>query len=87
MEPVRKAFNKFDKNGSGTVTVADLEGTFTVVAEEATFDKFLESFGNLDYDGEISWNEWVLNYCGLSASFDNDDEFVLMMKNAWKLED
>ena len=46
----------------------------------------MDSFGNLDYDGEVSWSEWVLNYCGISASIDDDDEFVLMMKNAWKLE-
>ena len=37
MEYVRKAFDKFDKNDSGSVTVADLVGVYQVVSEEATF--------------------------------------------------
>lgn len=86
MEYVRKAFDKFDKNDSGSVTFADLEGVYTPVSEDASFEKFIEAFGSLDYDNEISWSEWVLHYCGVSASFDNDEHFVLMMKNAWKLE-
>ena len=53
--------------------------------EEDMFEDFLQGFGDRDEDGKIYWQEWVLNYCGLSASFDNDEEFILMMTNAWNL--
>ena len=56
------------------------------MSEEEVFAKFLESFGDQDGDGLISKEEWYNYYCGISASVDSDEEFVLIITNAWKLD-
>jgi hypothetical protein len=37
-------------------------------------------------DGIVTLDEFMEYYKDISASVDNDDEFVLIVKNAWKLE-
>jgi hypothetical protein len=47
--------------------------------------EFLQNFGDVDKDGTISRAEWNDYYAAVSSSVDNDDHFVLLMQNAWKL--
>ena len=43
--------------------------------------------GDSDGDGKISKQEWYDYYSGISSSVDTDEEFVLILTNAWKLEE
>lgn len=40
---------------------------------------------NLSSNRQVTKEEFVNYYCGVSASIDSDVYFILMMKNAWKL--
>lgn len=90
------AFKKFDRNGDGVVTVADMRGVYNVRfhpkymngewTEEQVFKEFLSNFDTHDHpDNEVTQEEFMNYYCGVSASIDNDAYFDLMMRNAWKL--
>ena len=94
-EYIDKAFAKFDADGSGHLTIDDLKGIYNCeshpgfqageVTEDEVFQEFLDQFGNTDGDLSVSKAEWNSYYAGVSASMDNDEEFGLMMTNAWKL--
>ena len=93
---VQAAFKKFDKDGSGQITKKDLYDVYSVekhpkfisgeMSKDQIFNKFLTKFGDTNDDGIITYDEWLINYCKLSANIDNDEHFNLMMKNEWKLE-
>ena len=55
------------------------------MTEDQVLDKFMNSFGDTDNDHMINDTEWEYYYSFISANIDNDDEFILMMTNAWKL--
>ena len=92
---VDAAWNKFDVDGTDTITIDDLKaGGYNVeqhpkfqsgeMTEEEIFGEFLGAFGD-DGDGVISKEEWIDYYNGISSSFDTDDEFVQSITNAWGL--
>jgi len=91
-----KAFLKFDKDGNGTIEAADLKGVYNTtfhpkvisgeMTEDQVFLEFLANFGDKNKDGRISREEWNDYYSAVSASIDNDDHFVQLMKTAWKLD-
>ncbi len=93
---VDKAFLKFDKDGSGQIDRNDLHGVYDVsmhpkfqngeMTEEEIFGEFLSNFGDKNGDGLISKDEWNEYYAAISSNIDNDDHFVLLMRNAWKLD-
>ena len=93
---VDKAFLKFDKDGSGQIDRNDLHGIYDVsmhpkfqngeMTEEEIFGEFLSNFGDKNGDGLISREEWNEYYAAISSNIDNDDHFVLLMRNAWKLD-
>jgi len=91
-----KAFQKLDKSGDNVVTVDDLKGVYNVTkhkkyisgewSEDQCLREFLDSFDSPDNkDGQITEDEFMNYYAGVSASVDNDAYFSLMMTNAWKL--
>ena len=96
MEVIDLAFKKFDKDGNGTVTSADLRVVYDcsqhpkVISGEMTpeevFVEFLASFGDRNGDGIITKEEWNDYYAAVSSNIDNDDHFCLLMRNAWKLD-
>ncbi|XP_077981729.1 calcyphosin-like protein [Glandiceps talaboti] len=94
---IHKAFQKLDKTGDGVITIEDLKGVYQVNkhpkymngewTEDQVFRSFLDSFDSPDdKDGVVTKEEFINYYCGVSASIDKDVYFVLMMKNAWKLD-
>ena len=95
MEVVDKAYCKFDADGSGCVTAADLKVVYNVdfhpkvqngqITRDEAFLEFLKNFGDKNCDGMITKTEWCDYYSAVSASIDNDQHFVQIMKNAWKI--
>ena len=93
---VLKAFFKFDKDCSGTITSADLVGVYNVdfhpkfksgeMTREEIFVDFLQNFGDKNRDGIITKEEWLDYYAAISSNIDSDEHFVLLMKTAWKLD-
>jgi Ca2+-binding EF-hand superfamily protein len=91
-----KAFLKFDKDGSGQIEAADLRGVYNCsfhpkvingqMTEDQVFLEFLANFGDRNKDGRITRTEWNDYYSAVSASVDNDEHFVQLMKTAWKLD-
>ena len=51
------------------------------------FAGFMGKMGDADGDQSITKQEWYDYYNGISASVDNDEEFVLILTNAWKHEE
>lgn len=93
---INQAFRKLDKSGDGLVTVQDLKGVYNVQrhakylsgewTEDQCLREFLDSFDTPnEKDGQITGEEFVNYYSGVSASIDSDAYFDLMMRNAWKL--
>jgi len=91
---INKAFDKLDVDGSGTVSIEDLQAVHNPKTSElvrmgkttakAIFANLLRSFDE-DGDGIITRDEFIDYYREISPSIDNDEYFGLMMKNAWKL--
>ena len=95
---VEKAFLKFNKDDSNDyIDGKDLEGVYDVrmhpkyesgqMTKEEIFDEFLVSMGDKDRDGKITKEEWFEYYAAVSSNIDNDEHFVLLMRNAWKLDE
>ena len=95
---IRRAFNKLDKDKSGSLTWHDLDGVYRVdchkkfrsgeMTKEQVLEEFLSTFegeGGGKGDGEVTWDEFFDYYSGVSASIDTDAYFNLMMVTAWKL--
>ena len=90
------AYYKFDKNADGVITAADLRDVYNTkfhpkvqsgeMTEDEVFLEFLQNFGDRNNDGKISQEEWIEYYSAVSASVDNDDHFVQLMRTAWKLD-
>ena len=90
-----QAYAKFDADGNGQVTIADIKGVYNAdhhpkvqsgeMTPDQVFAEFLTSFGDKDGDGNISKTEWYSYYDTISAGVDNDDEFVLILQRAWQL--
>jgi len=93
---IAQAFRKLDKTGDGIVTVDDLRGVYNAkfhkkyingeYTEDDVFLEFLKSFDSPnDPDGQVTHDEFLNYYAGVSASIDTDAYFDVMMRNAWKL--
>ena len=93
---VDKAFLKFDRDGNGYIDVLDLRGVYNCsfhpkvqrgeMTEDQALIEFLQNFNDANRDGKVTKDEWDEYYAAVSSSVDNDDHFVLLMKNAWKLD-
>lgn len=92
---IDKAFLKFDRDGSGYIEACDLKGVYSAamhpkviqgqMTEDEVFLEFLTNFGDRNRDGKIEKCEWNDYYAAVSSSIDNDDHFVQLMRQAWKI--
>jgi len=90
MEIIDKCFAKFDRDGNGTITSADLRVVYDTsqhpkvksgeMTDEEVFVQFLASFGDRNGDGSITRQEWNDYYAAVSANIDNDAHFVQLMR-------
>ncbi|XP_072044706.1 calcyphosin-like protein [Amphiura filiformis] len=93
---IDKAFKKFDKTGDGVVTVEDLRGVYNPRehkkyqdgswTEQQVFEEYLKKFDSPnDPDGQITHEEFVTHYEGVSSNIADDAYFIQMIRNAWKI--
>uniref|UniRef100_A0A8C9S746 Calcyphosine-like b n=1 Tax=Scleropages formosus TaxID=113540 RepID=A0A8C9S746_SCLFO len=93
---IMEAFRKLDRTGDGVITVEDLKGVYNAKhhpkyqngewTEEQVFRTFLDNFDSpYDKDGKVTQDEFMNYYAGVSASIDSDVYFIVMMRNAWKM--
>ena len=92
---VEAAFQKFDIDGSGEVTAADLKPVYNVaqhpkvisgeITEDEAFLEFLAYFADRNNDGIITQTEWLDYYAAVSSSVDDDEHFVAILTRAWNL--
>ena len=91
---INKAFDKLDVDGSGKVSIEDLQAIHNPKTSELVrmgkttanqiFANLLRSYDD-DGDGLITRDEFIDYYREISPSFDDDEYFAEMMKSAWKL--
>ena len=82
---VDAAYEKFDSDGSGQVSAADLKGVYSgamhpkvisgEMTEDEVFAEFLGEMGDKNHDDCISRQEWNDYYAAVSANIDNDEHF------------
>ena len=92
---IDKAFAKLDRDGSGSITKDDLKGLFSCkshpkfksgeMTEDDILNQFLGQFGDQNNDHVVSKKEWNDYYAGVACNFDNEQHFIAMMVNTWKL--
>jgi len=93
---IEMAFKKLDKTGDGIVNLDDLNGVYNIRShpeyqngqktEKELLEGFLKKFeegGSVD--GQLTKDEFIDYYSGVSASIDEDIYFDLMMRQCWKL--
>jgi len=89
---VHLAYNVLDKDGSGQVTIEDIEIAYDVsqhpdfqsglkTAKEVLLD-FMSVWETRKRDGIVTIEEFEDYYKDMSASIDSDDYFELMIRNA-----
>jgi Ca2+-binding EF-hand superfamily protein len=89
------AFRVLDKNGTGTITIEDIQSAYNVSHDpdvlagqtdpDSALEIFLSQFDTIKQDGIVTGKEFTEYYRNISASIDNDDYFELMMRNAWHI--
>ena len=95
---VEKAFLKFNKDDTNDyIDAKDLEGVYDVrmhpkfksgeMTKNQIFNEFLANLGDKNRDGKITKEEWFEYYAAVSSNIDEDEHFVLLMRNAWKLDE
>nr|QNL34489.1 calcyphosin-like protein [Galeruca daurica] len=89
-------FKKMDKNGDGVISIDDLKNLYDVRADplyisgeeskNTILQRFLDNFETgATKDGQVTHEEFLNYYAGVSASIDNDCYFNLVMRQAYKL--
>ncbi|CAM9273897.1 unnamed protein product [Pylaiella littoralis] len=92
---ILEAFEVTDKDKSGVVDASDMKGAYDASqhpgvigrrrTEEEVMEEFISTFEGEIKDGKVTPEEWCRYYAMLSAGIPSDDDFELMMRNAWHL--
>lgn len=92
---VKKAFYMLDKDGSGKISVGDIEGIYDVSmnpeflegrkTKNEILSEFLNNFDGArgNNDGIVTWEEWYDYYGDLSMNTPSEEYFVRMMETVW----
>jgi len=96
---VDRAFSILDKDGSGQVSVSDIQHLYDVThhkdfiegtkTKEEVIGEFLNSFDGAkgNNDGVITKKEWDDYYSDLSMNLPTDEYFVQMMESVWGISE
>lgn len=96
---VNRAFALMDKDGSGKISVSDIQHLYDpshhkdfiegTKSKDEVVEEFLNSFDGArgNNDGVISKQEWDDYYTDLSMSLPSDDYFVQMMESVWGISE
>uniref|UniRef100_A0A7S3J5C4 EF-hand domain-containing protein n=1 Tax=Euplotes harpa TaxID=151035 RepID=A0A7S3J5C4_9SPIT len=96
---VNRAFALMDKDGSGKISVSDIQHLYDpshhkdfiegTKSKDEVIEEFLNSFDGVrgNNDGVISKQEWDDYYTDLSMSLPSDDYFVQMMESVWGISE
>jgi hypothetical protein len=92
---IEHAFDRFVTDDSNSVQAADLKGVYAtnihpkVVSGECSADEaFLELLSNFtdkNNDGRVHRDEWNAYYDKISANIPNDDHFIQLMCQVWRI--
>ena len=95
LKVVALAYEKLDRNGDGQVTLDDIAKIYDAskhpevragrMTEEQVFREFISMWDTETPDGIVTMREFARYYEDISASIDNDEYFVAVVKGAWKL--
>ena len=93
---VHQAYKVLDKDGSGQVTIRDIEIAYDVSfhpdfqsgrkTKMEVLADFMSVWETHKKDGIVTIEEFEDYYKDISASIDDDDYFELMIRNAWHIE-
>jgi len=93
---VRRAYQKLDVNGDGTVRLDDIAKLYDVSKHPRVISgqsdpreiymTFMSLWDTQVADGIVTFDEFLDYYRDISASYDDDAAFGAMMRSAWKLE-
>jgi len=96
LDMVHQAYKVLDKDGSGLVTIKDIEIAYDVSfhpdfrSGRKTKDEVLREFMSVwethKKDGIVTVEEFEDYYKDVSCSVDEDDYFELMIRNAWHID-
>eukprot|EP01052_Picozoa_sp_SAG31_P037300 SAG31_NODE_4796_length_2952_cov_12.871714_4_plen_170_part_00 len=94
---VARAFKKLDKDGSGEITIDDVRGVYNArmhpevikgnMTEDEVLMQFLARFEqhSEQKDGIVTFKEFLNYYKHVGADIPNDEYFILMVSQAWRL--
>lgn len=93
---IRKAYQKLDVNGDGTVKLDDIAKLYDVsknpdvisgkAVPKDVYMSYMSLWDTQVADGIVTFDEFLDYYKDISASIDSDAQFVSMIKSAWKLD-
>lgn len=92
---ITEVFKNLDKNHNQVLEMNDMIGYYSAFShpdvkdgsksEKQIFEEFLDHTGGVDGDERTTWAEWLDYYSGLSARFENEVEFIDLVRHSWKL--
>jgi len=91
---VQKVFERLDTDKSGTLTASDIKSSFAPQGDPRTqkgmsadkvAEEFIKTFDVCDHHGNVTLEDFIKYYQGVSASIDADDYFELMIRNSWHM--
>ena len=95
-ELVQEAFQLLDSDGSGVVDADEIAAKYDASkhpdvqtgkkSEKDVLIEFLQTFDvGGDFDGKVTFNEFVNYYTNIGSSIGSDNYFELMIRNAWHM--
>ncbi|CAD8052399.1 unnamed protein product [Paramecium primaurelia] len=96
MQVIIQAFKKFDKDNLGYIVADDFKGIFNAknhpkvtrgeLTEDQAYIELLQYFKEGNKSGHITLDEWKEYYAAISADIEKDDNFILLIKETWRLK-
>ncbi|KAF4654605.1 hypothetical protein FOL46_008663 [Perkinsus olseni] len=92
-EAAADIFSKLDSNGDGFLTSEDVnclnpsnhpDVRAGIRRPKEIFAEVMQVF-DANHDGKVSLREWLEYYEAVSASIDDDETFIHMLNNVWKM--